>query len=129
MGGVGDFGCWVADNWVDLGNFLFAGAVAWAAIVGNRLNQRLVNAELDPAIAVYIEADRTHHLSCALVIKNVGRGAARNIAVTVDPDVPIDTDDPDSRLSRLAMFEQGVTYLGPLQEIRTFYASYVQAEK
>jgi hypothetical protein len=56
----------MADNWTDLGafvgNFVFAGVVAWTAVVGMKLNRRLTDAELDPAITVYIEPDR-HHFS------------------------------------------------------------------
>jgi len=122
-------GCWLADNWSDLGSLLFAGVVAWTAWVGVKLNRRLAEAELDPAISVYIEPDRMQWSFFDLVIKNAGRGSARNIRFTVTPDLPVEPDDRDSRLSRMAMFRDGINFMAPLQEIRTFYGSFMTLSK
>jgi hypothetical protein len=120
---------WLTDNpatWIEL---IFAGVVAWAAWVGVNLNRRLAAAELDPAITVYLERDRLHFSFFDLVIRNAGRGTARNVKLRAEPDIPVDTTDEDSRLSRMAIFQRGVSMMGPLQEIRTFYGSYPQAPK
>jgi hypothetical protein len=65
----------------------------------------------------------------ALVIKNAGRGSARNIRFTVTPDLPVEPNDKDSRLSRMAMFRDGINFMAPLQEIRTFYGSFMTLSK
>lgn len=124
-----DIGCWVADHLAVLAELLFAGVVAWTAVVGLRLNRRLADAELDPAITVYLEPDQLHWTLFDLVIRNAGRGTARNVRFTVEPDIPVDTDDQDSLLTRMAIFRRGINFMAPLQEIRTFYGSYVQLEK
>lgn len=93
------------------------------------MNRRLTEAELDPAITIYVEADRLHWLFFDLVIKNAGHGPARNIQFTVDPDIPVETNDPDSCLSRMAIFQRGISFMAPLQEIRTFYGSFLQLTK
>lgn len=124
-----DVGCWFADNWSDLGSVVFAAVVAWTAWLGVKLNRRLADAELDPAISVYIEPDRIRWSFFDLVIRNVGRGPAWNVRFTVSPDIPVETDDADSRLSRMALIRDGINFMAPFQEIRTFYGSYVQLSK
>lgn len=123
MGWVADLGQWLAANWTDLGNLVFAGVVAWTAWVTTRLSRRLAEAELDPAITVFIEGSRENFGLFDVVIKNLGRGAARNVRFRVEPDIPIEKDDEESRLTQLAAIDKGLDYMAPLQEIRSFYGS------
>lgn len=120
---------WLSDNpatWIEL---IFAAVVAWSAWVSVSLNRRLAEAELDPAITIYLERDRLHFSFFDLVIRNAGRGTARNVKLRAEPDIPVDITDDESRLSRLGIFQQGISMMGPLQEIRTFYGSYPHAQK
>lgn len=123
-----DAGEWIASNWTALGTFIFTAVVAWAAIVGHRLNERLTDAELDPAVTVYIELGRYAHSSFDLVIKNAGRGAARNVSFRVEPEGPGDASEGVPRLSNMAIFQRGIAFLGPSQELRTYYGSYPELE-
>lgn len=57
---LANFGPWLVNNFATIVELAFAGAVAFAAIVGIRLNRRLVeetshlrHAETDPFIAIY----------------------------------------------------------------------------
>lgn len=126
---VRHFGCWFSNNWADLGNILFAAVVAWTAWAGVKLNRRLAEAELDPAISIYIEPDRVHWSFFDLVIKNAGRGAAWNVRFSVSPDIPIEPGEPDSRLSRMSLFQDGINFMAPFQEIRSFYGSFMTLSK
>lgn len=125
---IGDMGAWIARNWADLGTFMFTDVVAWTAIVGNRLNRRLVDAELDPAITVSVQPDPHQFFLIELVIKNVGRCAARTITLCASPDVPVEPAEESSRLSEMAIFQSGIPFMAPSQEIRTFYGVYPQLQ-
>jgi hypothetical protein len=115
---------WIASNWSEVGTLLFTAMVAWTAVVGNRLNRRLTDTELDPAITVYVEPNRHEFFWLELVVKNVGRGSARNITLHASPEVPLETGDDTSRLSDLAIFQRGVSFMATGQELRTFYGSF-----
>lgn len=119
-----DTGRWFTDYWTELGSLFFAAVVAWTAWVGVKLNRRLIDAELDPAITVYLEQDPMHFSFLILVIKNAGRGVARNIRFAVKPDIPVEANDPSTQLSRLAVFDRGISIMAPMQEIRTFYGAF-----
>lgn len=121
-------GTWIVSNWSDVGTFLFTGVVAWTAIIGILLNRRLVDAELDPAVTVYIELRRYAHSSFDLVIKNAGRGAAQNVTFRVESESPGETEERARRLSNMAIFQRGIAFLGPSQELRTYYGSYRELE-
>ena len=96
MNWLQDLGYWFADNWTDLGNLIFAAVVAWTAWVGVKLNRRLADAELDPAVTVYIEPQTLRWPFFDLVIRNAGRGPARNVRFTVEADKPPQAHQPES---------------------------------
>lgn len=138
-GRLADFGCWIADNFATIADLAFAGAVAVAAIVGIRLNRRLVeetshlrHAETDPFVAVYVEYQRLRPSMLDVVILNAGRGPAYDVRFTVEPDIPlwvIEADEEDEgseeiegpRLSGFGLFQNGLKFIAPSQEIRFFY--------
>jgi hypothetical protein len=126
---IAEVGGWALGNFPELVSLIFAGVVAWTAIQSVKLNRRLVDAELDPAISVDLEVDRHRFQVLDLVIRNTGRGSARNVRFVVDPDEPIVTARADSRLTRMAIFRDGLKYLGPQQEIRTSLGSYLGLRK
>lgn len=111
-----------------MGTFLFTGVVEWTAIVGHRLTQRLTDAELDPAVVVFIESRRCHFSTFELVIKSVGRGAARNVKFRSEPGFAADADRTATRLLNMAIFERGIPFPGPSQETRTYYGSFRRLE-
>ena len=131
MDWIREVGDWTGRHWSDVGTvgmFLFTGVVAWTAIVGHRLNQRLTDAELDPAVVVYIESRRYHFSTFELVIRNVGRGAARNVMFGIEPGFAAVADRAATRLLNMAIFKRGIPFLGPSQEIRTYYGSFRRLE-
>ncbi len=120
---------WANDNAGSL-NLLFAAVVAAATVVSVFLNRRLVNetvalrkAEMDPDIALYIEPRRLQHNLFDIVIRNVGRGPAYNVSFDIEPKVKVGEGD-ESHLSRLAILRDGLKYLAPEQELRTFVGTY-----
>lgn len=142
MDRLSEFGCWIVDNFATIADLAFAGAVAFAAIVGIRLNRRLVeetshlrHAETDPFIAVYIEYQRLRPYLLDLVVQNSGRGPAYDIDFTVEPDIPIWVIERDEengenggkkegpRLTELRIFQNGIKFMAPSQEIRFFFGS------
>lgn len=58
--------------------------VAWAPVASMRLSRRLARAELDPAITVTLEMDPERFRVIYLVVKNAGRGSARNVRPAAD---------------------------------------------
>jgi len=137
-----DIGCWLVDNFAIIADLFFAAAVAFAAVVGVRLNRRLVEetsqlrrAETDPFVAVFIEYQRLRPSFLDMVIRNAGRGPAYDITFSVDPDVPVwvveqEEDDGGQerreegpRLTDLAVFQNGIKAMVPSQEVRFFFGS------
>lgn len=145
MDRLSDFGCWLVDNFATIADLAFTGAVAFAAIVGIRLNRRLVEetshlrrAETDPFVAIYIEYQRLRPSFFDMVIQNVGRGPAHDINFSIDPDIPIWVGNDEEgnegnmrshRLTNLAVFRSGIKFMAPMQEIRFFFGAFQQLTK
>lgn len=112
------------DNWSTLVTLLFSGIVTWSAVINTRLSTRLADAELLPAVSVYLELDKERRWFFDLVVRNSGRGVARNVRFEVIPDIPVDTSDPESRLTRVAFIREGLGHLASGQEMRTALNSF-----
>lgn len=123
-----DVANWIPNHLTELVSLIFAGVVAWSAWGGTKLNRRLAEAELDPFVTIYIEPQRIYPYFLDLVIKNVGRGPARQLTFIVEPDVPLWSNDTH-RLTNIAIFRRGMDFLAPSQEIRTFYGTYFELVK
>lgn len=111
-------------NWSTIVTLIFSGVVAWAAVINTRVSARLADAELQPAISVFLELDHERRWFFDLVVRNSGRGTARNVRFQVIPDVPVETNDPESRLTRIAFIGNGLGHLGSGQEMRSALNSY-----
>lgn len=120
---------WIDENPASTIELVFAAVVAWTAVINMRLSSRLTNAELDPAITVYLEMDRERFSTIYLVIKNVGRGSARNLRLVASPDQLITPQYPEDRLSRMAIFRSGLAFMGPQQELRSALGTFISLTK
>lgn len=118
------FFSWMGTNWSTTVTLIFSGVVAWAAVINTRVSSRLADAELQPAISVFLELDQERRWFFDLVVRNGGRGTARNVRFQVVPDVPVETNDPESRLTRIAFIRNGLGHLGSGQEMRSALNSY-----
>lgn len=117
-----------ANNNAGILNLLFAAMVAVATVVTTWLNQRLVRetaslrkAETDPDIALYIEPRRFQNSFFDVVIRNVGRGPAYNVSFVLDEYWAGKRDSP---FYEMALFRDGLKYLAPDQELRSFVGTY-----
>lgn len=118
---------WVNNN-AGILNLLIAAMVAVATVVTTWLNQRLVRetaslrqAETDPDIALDIEPRRFQSSFFDVVIRNVGRGPAYNLSFVLDKYW---AGRPGSPFYEMALFRDGLTYLAPDQELRSFVGTY-----
>lgn len=117
---------WANDN-AGLLNLLFAAMVAGAAIATTVLNRQLVRetialrrAETDPDIALYIEPRRLTNSFFDVVLRNVGRGSAYNLSFVLDRLWA----GKESQFYEMVMFTEGIKYLAPDQELRSFVGTY-----
>jgi len=105
-------------------NLVFAFIVAVAAMVTSWFNRRLTRetvalrkAETDPNVAVYLElrADSRHLYD--IVVRNIGNGPAYDVSFIIS-----NNDQPGERVTlwRLGFVRNGIKYLAPAQELRTF---------
>jgi hypothetical protein len=107
--------------------------VAVATVVTTVLNQRLVRetvslrkAETDPDIALYIEPRKHQHGFYNVVIRNVGRGPAYRVSFLMDRSWD---GLKDSHFSDMVLFKDGVKYLAPDQEIRSFVGTFQDLDR
>lgn len=114
----------IGTNWSTIVTLIFSGAVAWAAVINTRVSARLADAELHPSISVFLELDHDRRWFFDLVVRNSGRGIARNVRFQINPDIPLEINDPESRLTRIAFIRDGLGYLGSGQEMRSALNSY-----
>jgi hypothetical protein len=89
------------------GNGVFGAVVAWTGWISLQLNRRLTDDEVDPAITVYFERSRDQFTFFDLVVKNVGRGIARNVTFVVVPDTSLSASQ-EHRLAAISMFQRGI---------------------
>lgn len=118
---------------------LFAAAVWWvtrrqaqASVKYAQLTELLLDenvlirkAQTNPLLSVSLVAHEYVFGFVDLQIKNEGGGAARNVRFSIEPEPGAD-EELLSVLKNFGFVEAGISYLGPRQEIRTFFASCVE---
>ena len=97
---------------------LFSGIVAYSTFKYTRLTKSLVNETrqsraffLESHIAAYLVNSETQPGIISLVIKNIGKGIARNISFEVIND--INYSKAANTLSTISIFNNGVSYFPP----------------
>ncbi len=103
---------------------LFTLVVTAATVFYALLTRRLVvetiqmrRAQTEPHVAVRVEPSDTSVYMMLLVVENVGAGPAYSLRLSVDPDFVM---EQGRTLSRLGLFQHGIHYLAPGQQIRLF---------
>lgn len=114
----------IGTNWSAIVTLIFSGVVTWAAVINTRINARLADAELHPSISVFLELDHESRWFFDLVVRNSGRGIARNVRFQINPDIPVEINNPESRLTRIAFIRDGLGHLGSGQEMRSALNSF-----
>lgn len=120
---------WIEKNPASAIELAFTGVLAWTAVATMRLSTRLARAELDPAITVKLDLDLDRSWIIHLVVKNEGRGSARNVRLSTESDHSITPGHPDDKLTRMALFRMGLPFMGPQQEIRSALGTYMNLSK
>lgn len=127
MRGDGDMFSFLNANAGAIG-VIFSGLVTAATVVYAVLTWRLVTetrrsrkAQTNPSISVMIETNPVSFHALDLVVRNEGPGAAHNIHFEIEMEHP-DTGDKQllERIHKLGFVSDGVTYLAPRQELRSF---------
>jgi len=126
---VGTVWGWIEEHPASAIELIFAGVLAWAAVASMRLSSRLAGAELDPAITVTLELDPDRLWIIHFVVRNAGRGSARNVRLSTEADHSISPGHPDDKLTRMAIFRTGLPFMGPQQELRSAIGTYMSLSK
>ncbi|MGF1472103.1 MAG: hypothetical protein ACFB50_10230 [Rubrobacteraceae bacterium] len=77
---------------------------------------------------VIVDADYGRAPLVSVVVRNIGKGAARNISFSFSDPMPISWNQGDSQiptLDKLPMFEEGIDFLAPGAEISTAWDSLI----
>lgn len=119
---------WSGEHLTELLGILFTGVVAWSAVISTRLSRRLADAELDPLLTMYLEPQQFQPFFVDLVLKNSGRGPAKQVKFEVVPNINLWQGD-DFKLTHLAFIRDGLGFLAPYQEIRTLFGTYSELVK
>lgn len=108
---------------------LFSLVVTAATVFYAVLTRRLVvetsqmrRAQTEPHVAVRIEPSDTSVYTILLVVENVGAGPAYSLRLSVNPDF---VTEQGQALSQLGLFQHGIHYLAPGQQVRLFLAHVV----
>ena len=88
-----------------------------------RANREMVEEMRETRIAqdrphVLVDPDYSYMPALDLVVQNIGRGPAKNIRFTFSPDI---LNSEGQSLSELAYFKDGLDFLAPGVEVRTFW--------
>lgn len=118
----------LSENWSTIGTLVFSAVVAWSAIASNRLNKRLVEAELDPAITAYLEPHPTAFRMFELVVRNVGRGSAREVRFEIEATQRTGSSKAFDSLSQLGIVQTGMPFFPAGQELRFLVGTYQELE-
>jgi len=113
------------NSWT-LATVIFAGVVAVATVAYAVLTYRLVKEthllrvqQLRPQVAVRVEPGQVALGFIDLVVENIGSGAAYDMTFTYDSDFEVEVN-PKRRLSDIGFLHNGLHYLGPKNELRTY---------
>ena len=113
------------NSWT-LATVIFAGVVAIATVAYAVLTYRLVKEthllrvqQLRPQVAVRVEPGQVALGFIDLIVENIGSGAAYDITFTYDSDFELEVN-PKRRLSDIGFLRNGLRYLGPKNELRTY---------
>lgn len=105
---------------------LFSLVVTAATVFYAVLTRRLVvettqmrRAQTEPHVALRVEPTETSVNTIVLIVENVGAGPAYSLRLSVDPDFVM---EQGLTLSRLGLFQHGIHYLAPGQQVRLFLA-------
>jgi hypothetical protein len=97
---------------------------AAVAITQVREARRLREEQAQPYVVVSLETDPSSPIILHLVIKNIGRTAARNVVVDFDPPLISSLDREDaSRISEWTVLKDGILTLAPGQSMSTLIDS------
>ena len=113
-----------ADN-TDMWVLLFTGVVAISTVLYVALTgwlawetRNMRKAQTEPQIAAYVHPSERASGFLDLFVQNTGLGAARNVRLSVDPELEY---LPGKHLSDLGIFKSGWNYLAPNQRLHICY--------
>ncbi len=115
---------------------LFSGVVTVATVVYAWLTARLVQetrqmrqVQTEPRVQVTYRVSETWINFLDISIKNIGLGPAYDITFSIKSQTESKgAAELLQRLSQLASFSRGLTYLGPAQEFSSFWTSLVEGD-
>jgi hypothetical protein len=81
----------------------------------------LRRAETDPDVAIYLEPRHGIPGHFYLVVRNVGQGPAYGVTFRLEPATQ---PDDASLLRRIAFLRDGIKYLAPDQDLRSWIGNY-----
>jgi len=82
--------------------------------------RKLREAETEPEISVYLDKNSLLMAYLDIVVKNIGKGPARRIKFSFNPDSELLKRQTDTKLVNLGYFK-GINYLAPNQEYRSMF--------
>jgi hypothetical protein len=107
-------------------SLIFSAVVAAATVAYVLLTWRLVKEtrllrvqQFRPQVTVRVEPGQAALGFIDLVVENIGSGPAYDLAFTYDSDLEVESN-PKRRLSDIGFLRNGVRYLGPRNELRTY---------
>lgn len=105
---------------IQIGGFIINIFMALIAIVASLISYAIYSDSSSPDVIVYIEQDRQARIMLNLIIKNVGRGSAKNIKFKKS------TTEKDKSISILdkSILSTGIPYLAPGAERIIMLGSY-----
>lgn len=97
-------------------------ATVFYAVLTHRLvieTSQMRRAQTEPHVAVRVEPSDASVYTVLLIVENVGAGPAYKLRLSVDPDFAL---EKGQTLSQWGLFQHGMHYLAPGQQVRLFLA-------
>jgi hypothetical protein len=119
-------------SWVDVATVLILGGqlviLAVAAFFGLRQAQearKLREQRIRPFVVVDFEPD---HFMFFFSVSNIGTALARDVKITIDPELTSSIDAADEKIAALRILNEGIPTLPPGKSIRTLFDSSISRD-